>query len=253
MSKETVKAAFGQNARSYADSVVHAQGASLGRLVELLKPQKDWDAIDVATGAGHMALAVAPFVSHVWATDITPEMLALAGKAATERGLDNITVETADAEELPFPDGRFDLLTCRIAAHHFNDIGAFLTESKRVLRPGGLLGIVDNIVPEGPAGDYVNAFEKLRDGSHVRCLRMDEWLAEMRAAGFSLEAIDSLRKTLSFGFWAKRHGPVMQSYLRAMLDEAGDDAALFLQPEEADGERVFHLMEGLLIGRKPVA
>lgn len=251
MNHESVRKSFGQHAGSYAESIVHAKGASLARLVELAAPQAGWEALDIATGAGHMAFALAPFVHHVRATDITGEMLELAKKGAAERGLGNITVAYAEAEKLPYPDQRFDLLTCRIAAHHFNDIDAFLEESMRALRPGGLLGVVDNIVPAGAAGDYVNAFEKLRDRSHGRCLSLEEWRGRMGAQGFSLQAEETLRKSMAFSFWAKRHGPVMQSYLRAMLFSATGEAAMFLNPEETGGGLTFTLMEGLFVGRKP--
>lgn len=73
-----------------------------------------------------------------------------------------------------FGDGAFDAVTCRIAPHHFADIGRFIAEAVRVLRPGGLLAVVDNIVPGSrlrgkkadrrrAAGEYINIFEKLRD------------------------------------------------------------------------------------------
>ena len=93
----------------------------------------------------------------------------------------------ADAEELPYADGRSQLVTCRIAPHHFPRIDRFVAESFRVLKPGGLFGLVDNIVPDGEAGDYVNAFEKLRDPSHGRCLTLAEWLAELKKAGFVIQ------------------------------------------------------------------
>ncbi|MCP4428488.1 MAG: methyltransferase type 11, partial [Chloroflexi bacterium] len=78
MSKSVVKEQFGANAAAYATSKPHAKGASLARLVELTRPQPDWQMLDVATAAGHTAFIFAPHVAHVWATDITPEMLALA-------------------------------------------------------------------------------------------------------------------------------------------------------------------------------
>ena len=161
----------------------HAKGASLQRLVELVEPQPDWQALDIATAAGHTAFAFAPHVAHVRATDITPQMLTVAREQAATRGIGNVTVEHADADNLPYADGQFDLLTCRIAPHHFPDIGAFLRESVRVLRAGGILAVVDNVVPAGVAGDFVNAFEKLRDPSHGRCLSARSgWTATRRPA-----------------------------------------------------------------------
>jgi ubiquinone/menaquinone biosynthesis C-methylase UbiE len=251
MEKPTVRSEFGKHARDYVRSEVHAKGASLGRMVELCRPQADWRVLDIATGAGHTAFAFAPHVEKVRATDVTEEMLALAAEGAAERGLENVLVEYAEAERLPYSDGSFDLVTCRIAAHHFPDVEAFLDESARVLRPGGLFTLVDNIVPGGEAGAYVNAFEKLRDPSHGRCLSKAEWEAGCVEAGLGIAEVEILRKRIMFDFWASRHDAVMQSYLKALLMRANDEAAEFLQPETADGELSFHLTELLLVGRKP--
>jgi len=160
MSKELVQKQFGEHAAAYATSKNHAEGASLKRLVELVQPQADWQVLDVATAAGHTAFAFAPHVAHVTATDITPEMIPIAAKLAAEKGITNVTLETADAEALPYQDASFNLVTCRIAPHHFPRIDLFVSEAVRVLRPGGILAVVDNVVPDDPeVGEYVNAFE----------------------------------------------------------------------------------------------
>ena len=129
MSKEEVKKQFGAHAAAYATSAVHAKGASLARLVELVQPQADWQVLDVASAAGHTAFAFAPHVDQVISTDLTPEMIPVASALAAEKGIDNVSFETADAEDLPFEAGQFDLVTCRIAPHHFPHIDRFLAES----------------------------------------------------------------------------------------------------------------------------
>ncbi len=139
---------FGAAAADYATSTVHAQRRTLAHLVELTKPQAHWRVLDVATGAGHMALALAPYVARVTASDITAEMLAETRRLAGERGFINFRTVRAKAEDLPFPDASFDLVICRLAAHHFDDPEAFVAEAYRVLMPGGVLGIVDNISPD---------------------------------------------------------------------------------------------------------
>ena len=73
--KSLAQQRFGRAAADYATSEVYAKGASLQRLVELTEPKSHWRVLDVATGAGHTALAFAPHVAKVTATDITEEML----------------------------------------------------------------------------------------------------------------------------------------------------------------------------------
>ena len=108
-----------------------------------------------------------------------------------ERGLDNVTVELADAEDLPFEDNTFDLVTCRIAPHHFSNVMAFLREAARVLRANGTLAVVDNIVPDNEAAAaYINATEKRRDPSHARALSLGEWEAAITAAGFRVTYVE---------------------------------------------------------------
>ena len=250
MDKKTIQEQFGAQASAYIHSQSHAKGASLKLLLEWVEPQPKWLALDIATAAGHTAFSFAPHVDHVWATDITSEMLTIAAQRAQELGLGNVTVEYADAEDLPYENAYFDLVTCRIAPHHFGNIGPFMNQATRVLRPGGILAVVDNIVPSGLAGDYVNAFEKLRDPSHGRCLRMEEWLQAFQAAGLTVLRQGMLDKQLVFENWAARHDGIMQSYLRAMLTGAPPAATDFLQPQTINDATTFRLQEGILIGKK---
>ncbi len=250
MTKAQVRTQFGANAAAYATSKVHAQGASLARLVELVQPQPQWQVLDVATAAGHTAFVFAPHVAQVTATDITPEMLTVAARLAAEKNIQNVTFREADAEALPFADATFDLITCRIAPHHFPDIARFVGESARVLRAGGILAVVDNIVPAGEAGVFVNQFEKLRDPSHYHCLSLAEWLDMLRNAGFTLRHQETALKAMTFNDWAARMKVATATVdeLRAKLLNAAGPAADFLQPQATDDDITFYLTEAILIG-----
>lgn len=253
MSKEQVKAFFGANAAAYATSKVHAKGASLARLVELVQPQPHWRVLDVATAAGHTAFIFAPHVARVVATDITPQMLDVATKLAAERGITNVSFQEADAEALPFADGEFDLVTCRIAPHHFSHIDRFVAESARVLKAGGTLAVVDNISPEDEtASAEYNAFEKLRDPSHGRCLSVEEWRRAFTRAGFDLRACETAPKEMEFESWADRMGVTddIKAQLRTMLCNGAEATRAFLEPQERDGDTLFYLTEAILVGRK---
>ena len=139
---------FGRYAASYVSSWSNAGGPDLERLVELAGGHPGREALDVATGGGHTALAIAPYVARVVATDITEPMLEAAREFILARGAHNVDFRLADAEDLPFPGGGFDLVTCRIAAHHFPDPARFVAEVVRVLRPGGLFLLQDQVTPK---------------------------------------------------------------------------------------------------------
>jgi ubiquinone/menaquinone biosynthesis C-methylase UbiE len=252
--KTLIQQQFGANAAAYATSTVHAKGASLARLVELTQPHAGWHALDIATGAGHTAFAFAPYVARVTASDLTTEMLTVAANLAKEKGITNVEFREADAENLPFDEATFDLIACRIAPHHFSDIDLFVRECAHVLKPGGILAIVDNIVPVAQeAADYINAFEKFRDPSHVRCLSAEEWADAYQQAGIQLTHAEEAKKAMNFEAWANNMNVSTEDRqtLRSMLRDAPASALEFFSPEYLDDGNIrFMLSEGIFIGHK---
>jgi ubiquinone/menaquinone biosynthesis C-methylase UbiE len=250
MNKTLVQQQFGKTAAHYLTSTPHALGKSLERLVTLTAPQNDWRVLDIATGGGHVAYTFAPHVARVWATDITQEMLDMVKLEAAKRGLANIRTTYAKAEQLPFDDASFDLVTCRIAPHHFDSIPEFLTEAHRVLKPDAVLAVVDNVVPPGIVGDYVNAFERFRDPSHLRAWTMEEWRAAIKDAGFVLGHDEQIYKKMEFKSWAQRYDDTMKRLLRAMLSEVTPAVKEVLEPKGEGDDFTFRLCEGLFIAKK---
>jgi len=203
--KARVQEQFGGSAERYVASAGHAAGDDLDQVVAWAEGGPDRVALDVATGGGHTALALAPLYGRVIASDLTERMLAAAEAFARERGATNLEFQPADAENMPFPDAAFDLVSCRIAPHHFARPADFVREVARVLRPGGLFLLVDSVVPEDPAlGDFLNRAEKLRDSTHVRSLTRAEWRGLVEAAGLTVEAEAVVRKTHAFALWLER-------------------------------------------------
>jgi ubiquinone/menaquinone biosynthesis C-methylase UbiE len=250
MTKTLVQEQFGKTAATYLTSKPHAKGQSLERLVALTSPQKDWRVLDVATGGGHVAYTFAPYVARVWATDITQEMLDMVKAEAAKRGLANVRTTYAKAEALPFEDATFDLVTCRIAPHHFDSIPDFLGEVHRVLKPSGLFALVDNVVPAGSVGDYINAFERFRDPSHLRAWTMQEWHDALEKAGLAVGHEEQIYKTMEFASWAGRHDATMQALLRAMLAQVTPEVKATLEPNGSGDDLTFRLCEGLFVGKR---
>jgi ubiquinone/menaquinone biosynthesis C-methylase UbiE len=204
--KRQAQTRFGRSADRYVRSSILAEGEELARMVELAQLNGTERVLDVATGGGHTALAFAPHVREVVASDLTPAMLEAAGQHLAQRGVTNVRFELADAEALPFADSEFDVLTARFAPHHFPDPAAFVAEATRVLKPGGRLVLFDNMVPEdGELDAFMNRFEAWRDPSHVRAYRSSEWQRMLLNAGFSAVVADPLvRKLYVFDDWTAR-------------------------------------------------
>ncbi len=153
--------------------------------------------LDVAAGSGFVSLAFASKGCRVVGTDVSSAMLHQAKEAAKDKGLE-IQLLEAPAEEIPVPNHTFDIVSCRLAPHHFQSVPNFLNEAFRVLKNGGKLIIADTSVPEDEELDeWQNRIEKVRDPSHVRNYSASEWKSMTEETGFTIRTLDTMDASIS--------------------------------------------------------
>jgi ubiquinone/menaquinone biosynthesis C-methylase UbiE len=139
------------------------------RVRTFVLPRGDERALDVGTGAGALAFALAPLVREVVGVDSVPELLALARERAV--ALSNVELVEADANALPFPEESFDLAATLRTLHHVAQPEAVLAELTRVTRLGGRLLVIDQLGDIDPLEALaIDRFERARDPSHTRLL-----------------------------------------------------------------------------------
>jgi SAM-dependent methyltransferase len=167
---------FERHSANYGKSHILANTADVASALTGIEALPGSRALDVATGGGHTAIYLATQRFTVTASDISQAMLDSAQRLAVERGL-SIETRLHEAEKFPYPASSYDLVTCRVAAHHFSNLEAFLAEVTRVLKPGGHFLLIDGTVPDGEpiAEEWIHKLEKLRDPSHGRFLSLGDW------------------------------------------------------------------------------
>jgi ubiquinone/menaquinone biosynthesis C-methylase UbiE/catechol 2,3-dioxygenase-like lactoylglutathione lyase family enzyme len=203
--KQAVRTQFGRSAEAYVLSKVHAKGEDLSKLVEISGIRPTDVVLDIATGGGHVANALAPLAEQITALDLTTEILDVARRFISGNGYSHVDFVQGDAERLPFADNRFDIVTSRIAPHHFPNLLAFIQESFRVLKPGGRFLLADNVVPEEDEKDvFYNEVEKRRDYSHHRAWKKSEWIRMLEEHCFEIEEWYRFTKVFEFEDWCRR-------------------------------------------------
>lgn len=176
---------WSERASLYRDSEAHRAGEDLDLIVEWAAEAPGRRALDVATGGGHVArrLREAGFdvVSSDPAAGMEPDVV-------------------ARAEALPFEDGTFDVVACRVAAHHFEDVERAVGEMARV--SSSLVIVADNL----HLGEAVEEAERLRDETHVRCYSEAEWRTLLTHAGLEVLDVRVSDKRIELEPWLARVG-----------------------------------------------
>ncbi len=199
---------FGPQARVYAESPVHVDDPSLDAMRDMVDMQcpdgYGW-ALDLGTGAGFTAFAMARFARRVLAIDPTLAMLREARRIGRERGLVNVALSRNLAEALPVAAGSAELVTSRMAAHHFPDFERMLDEVCRVLKSGGALVMADSIAPsDDSAAVWMNDIELRRDYSHIQDRQEQVIDNLLRRRGLTIVRKEHTRIGLHFNDWVAR-------------------------------------------------
>lgn len=199
---------FGSTAAKYLTSTVHATGADLDRLAVLAGDRQGSSVLDLGCGAGHASFALARGgAGRVVAYDISTQMLEVVAAEARARGHAQIETAVGAAERLVLGDATFDMVVTRLSAHHWLDMRRAVGEATRVLKPGGMLVVIDVLAPESPLMDTVlQTVEILRDPSHVRNYRESEWRAVFESTGLSSLQVHRWKLRIEFNDWVARMG-----------------------------------------------
>jgi SAM-dependent methyltransferase len=195
---------WSSRANAYRQSPAHAGGQDLDLVVEWAEPGPGVRALDVATGGGHVARRLREAGADVVSADRAPGM--------------NPDV-LCPAEDLPFENESFDVVTVRIAPHHFEDVQAAVREMARVSR--------DRVVIQDTLfeSEELERIYSLRDPSHVRCYSEDEWRDFLRRAELRIEAVQIFEKRRPFEAWVEctavppEDADELRALLAARLDE----------------------------------
>lgn len=233
-------AQFERQAANYGKQHILADTRDVAELLELIPAaQKEGRALDVATGGGHTALALARAGYTPVLGDLAPAMLENAARLLEEEGF---AVEAAlfPAEEIPFPDASFRIVSCRVAPHHFTEVPAFVRECYRVLETGGYLLIIDGSVVDGDpeTAEWLHQVEKLRDPSHGRLLDRSTWTRIIADAGFTLlhaQLQPMPMPDLEWYFRAAATPPENREQVRELIKNASPHVRETMQLETADG------------------
>jgi ubiquinone/menaquinone biosynthesis C-methylase UbiE len=236
-------AQFNRQSDRYGKSHILADTQDVALALQDVSVPTGGSALDVATGGGHTALWLASHGWKVTAADIAPRMLENARKLCAEAGF-GIETRMFPAEEMPFARDTFDLVTVRVAPHHFSSPEKFVQETARVLKPGGHFLVIDGSVPDDDheTEEWLHRVEKWRDPSHGRLLSRKAWEALERGA--SMKVIRSelhARKQPDLEWYfetAATHGENRQRVLEA-VGTVSEHVRQALKLENANGKIVW--------------
>jgi len=251
---ERNRTAFSAQSQGFSsEGDTYADAEDLAWMLEDLPLSPGAACLDIATGTGEFARALAPHVASVVGLDATDAMLQQGRSFIAQAGIENVSFEKGVVQELPFREETFDVVSSRYAFHHFADPKPVLAEMVRVCRTGGHVIIVDIVVPvESIAAEY-NYYEWLCDPSHTRCLGFDEFRSYARL--FGLEQISARERPLEEPLvewmdFSRTQDVRRQEILLAVEAELEGGPRTGLQPTTRDSTLYFVQRDMAIVGRK---
>ena len=252
---DVIRESFTTQAQAFAANPWFTDEERIRRLVVAAHLTGNERVLDIATGPGYIAEAFAGAAREVIGVDLTDAMLGIAKARTQERGVSNVSFRAADAQSLPFENGVFDVVVCRLALHHLLNPLQVLREMARVCRTGGMVVVEDIFASEHPErAAYQDRWEILRDPSHVRTLALSELLQLFRDAGLETDAVttaDDLTPEVERWLATTKAPPERAIEVRRLLEEDRLHDLSGTRPfQDATGRLFFHARTAILAGRK---
>lgn len=252
---DIIRESFTTQAQAFAANPWVTDEERIRRLVSAAHLTGTERVLDIATGPGYIAEAFAGAAREVVGVDLTDAMLAIGKERTKEHGITNISFRTADAENLPFENGAFNVVVCRLALHHLLKPLQVLREMARVCRAGGMVVVEDIYASEHPErAAFQDRWEVLRDPSHVRTLALSELLQLFRDVGLETDSVttaDDLTPEVERWLATTKTTPERASEIRRLLEEDRVHDLSGTRPfQDATGRLFFHARTAILAGHK---
>jgi len=252
---DVIRESFTTQAEAFAANPWVTDEQRIVRLVAAARLAGNERVLDIATGPGYIAEAFAGAAREVIGVDLTDAMLAIAKERTAARGICNVSFRAADAQNLTFENGSFDVAVCRLTLHHLQKPLQVLREMTRVCKAGGTVLVEDIYASEFPErAAYQDRWEILRDPSHVRTLPLSELLQLFRDAGLETSAVstaDDLTPEVERWLATTKVPPERAAEIRRLLEEDRLKDLSGTRPfQDATGRLYFHARTVILAGRK---